>query len=62
MAPEMFRKELRYDHMVDVWSLGAVFFVCLAGYPAFNQGYQDMPLIQQICKGTSFLLIEWRFF
>lgn len=62
MAPEMFRKELRYDHMVDVWSLGAVFFVCLAGYPAFNQGYQDMPLIQQICKGTSFLQIEWRSF
>ena len=35
MAPEIL-SGAKYDHSVDVWSLGCVFFEMLTGYPPFT--------------------------
>nr|DAD22571.1 TPA_asm: hypothetical protein HUJ06_024034 [Nelumbo nucifera] len=51
MAPEVLQFQ-RYDPKVDMWSLGAVLFELLNGYPPFY-GRSNVQLLQNIKKCTS---------
>ncbi|XP_026761817.2 ovarian-specific serine/threonine-protein kinase Lok [Galleria mellonella] len=53
LAPEVLgaNGQKYYGPEVDVWSLGVIFFVCLAGYLPFSSSYKDMSLKDQIVTG-----------
>ncbi|KAJ0176665.1 hypothetical protein K1T71_007844 [Dendrolimus kikuchii] len=53
LAPEVLKSkgQKSYGPQVDVWSLGVVFFICLAGYVPFSNDYHEMSLIDQITNG-----------
>ncbi|XP_063364229.1 ovarian-specific serine/threonine-protein kinase Lok-like [Cydia amplana] len=52
LAPEVLKANGRgYGPEVDVWSLGVIFFVCLAGYLPFSADYSGMSLRDQIVTG-----------
>ncbi|KAJ8765284.1 hypothetical protein K2173_011981 [Erythroxylum novogranatense] len=46
MAPEVLQFQ-RYDHKVDMWSLGAILFKLLNGYPPFH-GRSNLQLLRNI--------------
>ncbi|RXG60574.1 Ovarian-specific serine/threonine-protein kinase Lok [Armadillidium vulgare] len=50
IAPEILRHDDIYNSKVDMWSLGCVLFVCLAGYPPFN-GETDKATKYNILNG-----------
>mmetsp|Transcript_35763 Transcript_35763/g.85287 ORF Transcript_35763/g.85287 Transcript_35763/m.85287 type:complete len:376 (-) Transcript_35763:35-1162(-) len=49
MSPELLRG--KYDHGCDVWSVGTVAYILLAGYPPFN-GNEDPDIFDAIKKGS----------
>ncbi|XP_047972247.1 serine/threonine-protein kinase ATG1t [Salvia hispanica] len=51
MAPEILQFQ-RYNHKVDMWSVGAILFELLNGYPPFH-GRSRVQLLQNIKKSTS---------
>ncbi|PAA56765.1 hypothetical protein BOX15_Mlig002936g1, partial [Macrostomum lignano] len=52
LAPEIMKSNGQpYTSKVDVWSLGVIFFICLAGYPPFTEERKDFDLQTQICDG-----------
>ncbi|XP_044469289.1 serine/threonine-protein kinase ATG1t-like isoform X2 [Mangifera indica] len=50
MAPEVLQF-LRYDEKVDMWSVGAILFELLNGYPPFH-GRNNVQLLQNIKSST----------
>ncbi|KAA8546986.1 hypothetical protein F0562_003415 [Nyssa sinensis] len=51
MAPEILQFQ-RYDEKVDMWSVGAILFELLNGYPPFH-GRTNVQLLQNIKSSTS---------
>ncbi|GMH06678.1 hypothetical protein Nepgr_008518 [Nepenthes gracilis] len=51
MAPEVLQFQ-RYDEKVDMWSIGAIFFELLNGFPPFH-GRTNVQLLQNIKRSTS---------
>lgn len=51
MAPEVLQFE-KYDSKVDMWSLGAICFELLNGYPPFS-GRNNVQLLQNIKNSAS---------
>ncbi|XP_057418030.1 serine/threonine-protein kinase ATG1t [Lotus japonicus] len=51
MAPEVLQFQ-RYDNKVDMWSVGAILFELLNGYPPFN-GRNNVQLLNNIRSCTS---------
>lgn len=48
VAPEVLKGE--YNEKIDVWSIGVICFVLLAGYPPFN-GSNDIQIMDKIRAG-----------
>ena len=48
IAPEVLKKS--YDHKCDLWSVGVILYILLAGYPPFN-GQSDTQIIQAVLAG-----------
>ena len=51
MAPELARREPPYGTAVDVWAVGVVAFILLAGYPPFDGDYED-EVLQSVQAGV----------
>ncbi|XP_019394199.1 PREDICTED: serine/threonine-protein kinase Chk2 [Crocodylus porosus] len=50
-----------YSCAVDCWSLGVILFVCLCGYPPFNERNTKLSLKEQITQGKyTFIPKEWK--
>lgn len=50
-----------YSKAVDLWSLGVILFICLAGYPPFSEQITKHTLHEQIVKGLySFPKQYWK--
>lgn len=62
LAPEVLvtRGTGCYTNKVDNWSLGVILYICLSGYPPFNEEDPSISLENQIKKGTyNFNGDEW---
>ena len=51
MAPEILVNKIRYNHQVDVWSIGIISFELLAGFAPF-MAEEYYSLIRKVAKGT----------
>ncbi|KAL4713995.1 hypothetical protein ACJJTC_005626 [Scirpophaga incertulas] len=63
LAPEVLRANGQrfYGPEVDVWSLGVIFFVCLAGYLPFSSDYKEISLKDQIMTGKyRYSAVHWK--
>ena len=58
LAPEMIKQ--KYDHKVDIWSAGVIFYILMTGKPPFNAtsktGIDYNAVKQKILKGKVDLL------
>ena len=48
IAPEVLGES--YDEKCDIWSLGVIFYILLAGYPPFN-GNNNEEIIASVKRG-----------
>ncbi|NXN96759.1 CHK2 kinase, partial [Rhinopomastus cyanomelas] len=63
LAPEVLNSlgTAGYSRAVDCWSLGVILFVCLCGYPPFNEQNTRLSLRDQIARGEyTFISREWK--
>ncbi|CAM4663375.1 unnamed protein product [Caretta caretta] len=63
LAPEVLNSlgTAGYSRAVDCWSLGVILFVCLCGYPPFNEQNTQLCLKDQITRGEyTFIPREWK--
>ncbi|NXY50069.1 CHK2 kinase, partial [Ceuthmochares aereus] len=63
LAPEVLNSlgTTGYSRAVDCWSLGVILFVCLCGYPPFNEQNTQLSLKDQITRGEyTFIPKEWK--
>ncbi|XP_074868681.1 serine/threonine-protein kinase Chk2 isoform X1 [Carettochelys insculpta] len=63
LAPEVLNSlgTAGYGRAVDCWSLGVILFVCLCGYPPFNEQNTQLSLKDQITRGEyTFIPREWK--
>ncbi|NXX94453.1 CHK2 kinase, partial [Centropus bengalensis] len=63
LAPEVLNSlgTAGYSRAVDCWSLGVILFVCLCGYPPFNDQDAQLSLKDQIIHGKyKFIPREWK--
>ncbi|NXR40535.1 CHK2 kinase, partial [Zosterops hypoxanthus] len=63
LAPEVLNSlgTAGYSRAVDCWSLGVILFVCLCGYPPFNEQNTQLSLRDQITRGKyTFIAKEWK--
>ncbi|XP_033374175.1 serine/threonine-protein kinase Chk2 isoform X2 [Parus major] len=63
LAPEVLNSlgTAGYSRAVDCWSLGVILFVCLCGYPPFNEQNTQLSLKDQITHGKyTFIPKEWK--
>ncbi|NXX41114.1 CHK2 kinase, partial [Tricholaema leucomelas] len=63
LAPEVLNSlgTAGYSQAVDCWSLGVILFVCLCGYPPFNEQNTQLSLRDQITRGEyTFIAKEWK--
>uniref|UniRef100_A0A8C5NRY0 Serine/threonine-protein kinase Chk2 n=1 Tax=Junco hyemalis TaxID=40217 RepID=A0A8C5NRY0_JUNHY len=63
LAPEVLNSlgTAGYSRAVDCWSLGVILFVCLCGYPPFNEQNTQLSLRDQITRGKyTFIPKEWK--
>ncbi|XP_066056003.1 serine/threonine-protein kinase Chk2 isoform X3 [Chamaea fasciata] len=63
LAPEVLNSlgTAGYSRAVDCWSLGVILFVCLCGYPPFNEQNTQLSLKDQITHGKyTFIAKEWK--
>ncbi|XP_068767467.1 serine/threonine-protein kinase Chk2 isoform X3 [Struthio camelus] len=63
LAPEVLNSlgTAGYSRAVDCWSLGVILFVCLCGYPPFNEQNTQLSLKDQITRGEyTFIAKEWK--
>ncbi|XP_054699922.1 serine/threonine-protein kinase Chk2 isoform X2 [Grus americana] len=63
LAPEVLNSlgTAGYSRAVDCWSLGVILFVCLCGYPPFNEQNTQLSLKDQITRGEyTFISKEWK--
>ncbi|KAM9526327.1 serine/threonine-protein kinase Chk2 isoform 1-T1 [Guaruba guarouba] len=63
LAPEVLNSlgTAGYSRAVDCWSLGVILFVCLCGYPPFNEQNTQLSLRDQITRGEyTFISKEWK--
>ncbi|NXJ03681.1 CHK2 kinase, partial [Odontophorus gujanensis] len=63
LAPEVLNSlgTAGYSRAVDCWSLGVILFVCLCGYPPFNEQNTQLSLKDQITRGEyTFIPKEWK--
>ncbi|XP_074916040.1 serine/threonine-protein kinase Chk2 isoform X1 [Chelonoidis abingdonii] len=63
LAPEVLSSlgTAGYSRAVDCWSLGVILFVCLCGYPPFNEQNTQLSLKDQITRGEyTFIPREWK--
>ncbi|NWV13416.1 CHK2 kinase, partial [Ptilonorhynchus violaceus] len=63
LAPEVLNSlgTAGYSRAVDCWSLGVILFVCLCGYPPFNEQNTQLSLKDQITRGKyTFIAKEWK--
>ncbi len=47
IAPEVLKR--KYDHKCDVWSIGAITYTMICGYPPFN-GNDDFEIMAEVKK------------
>lgn len=57
MAPEIVQKKEYNGYATDIWSLGIILFVMLAGMFPFN-GATEKELYGKICRGGLFHMPE----
>lgn len=51
----------KYDQKCDMWSIGVILYILLAGYPPFN-GPNDRVIMEKVAKGLySFSGKEWSY-
>lgn len=51
----------KYDQKCDLWSVGVILYILLAGYPPFN-GPNDRVIMEKVSKGLySFSGKEWSY-
>uniref|UniRef100_A0A8C8VLE6 Serine/threonine-protein kinase Chk2 n=1 Tax=Pelusios castaneus TaxID=367368 RepID=A0A8C8VLE6_9SAUR len=63
LAPEVLNSlgTAGYSRAVDCWSLGVILFICLSGYPPFNEQNTLLSLKDQITRGEyTFIPGEWK--
>lgn len=68
MSPEQLNKEMTIDHRIDIYSLGATLYYCLAGRSPFNETAavskikkkmrRGVPPLSKYCRGVPPLLAE----
>lgn len=57
-SPELIRKTSHLDVRADIWSLGAIFYLMLAGHPPFEGDLA--PLILEITREDPVSMTHWR--
>lgn len=50
MAPELIRRQ-SYDERADMWSIGVILYILLAGYSPFNDSLPNTELAKEILSG-----------
>lgn len=47
MAPEFFKKPIKYNEKIDIWAAGVILHILLVGEPPFD-GNDDAEILEKI--------------